>query len=94
MAKKYNHLHKYKRTKLGDKGYIVFRCMVPGCNHYMRKELFVGTLCRCWRCEEPMVINSYMLRLVKPHCAACTKKKDKTHHKDVDKLTELFEGTV
>jgi len=92
MAKKYNHFHKYKRTKLGDKGFIVYRCMVPGCSHYLRKELLVGSLCQCWRCEEPMVITSYMLRLARPHCVDCTKKKKVD--KKIDKLTELFEGTV
>lgn len=87
MAKRYGHFHKYKRTKLGEKGFIVYRCMVPGCSHYKRKELMAGQLAQCWRCGEPFVITDYKLRLAKPHCDACVKRRP---NEKVDKLKEIL----
>jgi len=87
--KRYNHLHKYERTKLGDKGYIVYRCQLPGCSHYIRRELVKGKLCACNICGNPMVMGKYAMRLAKPRCDECIDKKP---DKKMDKLTELMQG--
>jgi hypothetical protein len=81
------HLHKYERVRLGAKGsYVVFRCILPGCPHYIRKELAAGKACLCNRCNSPMVLDSRAMSLQKPHCNACVKRISNA----VEKLTDLF----
>ncbi len=71
-----NHLvHKYTRVKLGTKGYIVYKCTLPGCPHYLRQELVTGRLCECWRCGKPFTMTVKTL-LKKPHCSDCTKIRE------------------
>jgi hypothetical protein len=64
---KSKHIHKYKRDTLG-KSYLIFKCMVAGCAHYISHQLAEGKLCECWRCGNPMV-------LAKPHCEKCVEHK-------------------
>ena len=84
--RKEKHLHRYKRAKLGKNNYIIYKCMVPSCTHYIGRDLVEGNLCACNRCGEPMVMDKFAMSLAKPHCHSCTERKDK----DVEKLTELF----
>jgi len=87
MTKKMaNHLHQYMRVTLG-KDYVVFRCMKPGCTHYIDIKLAPNRLCECNRCGEPMVLGKYAMSLVRPHCDNCIEKKDSA---DINKLGELF----
>lgn len=75
MSKKFpDHLHKYKRIKLG-KDYLVFRCMSPACPHYINVKLAEGKLCECNRCGSPMIITKATMDLARPHCIDCTKRK-------------------
>lgn len=88
MTKKFaDHLHKYARKIIGNKGYKVYKCTVPGCTHYVRMILASGRICQCNRCGEPMVMTKYAMTLAKPHCDDCIKKKDSER---VNKLGELF----
>jgi len=80
MSKKYTHLHRYTKKKLGKNNYIVFKCNLAGCDHYVRRELAEGKVCECNRCGEPMVLNKAAMELAKPHCAKCVVKKDKNVH--------------
>ena len=80
MAKKYNHLHRYQKKKLGKNGYTVFKCMVAGCSHYIRKELAEGQIAECNRCHEPFILNKASIQLSKPHCDKCIIRKDKDVH--------------
>lgn len=75
MSKRFpDHLHKYKRVDLGNK-YLVFKCMVPSCSHYVPLKLAEGKLCECNRCGNPMVITKANVDLARPHCIDCTKRK-------------------
>jgi len=87
MARKADHLHEYRKQKLGNKGYLIFKCTVPGCNHYVPLNLALGRLCKCNRCGEAMVIGQYAKRLARPHCDDCIKGKDSD---DINKLREMF----
>ena len=84
------HLHRYERVKLGKNGYTVFRCNLPGCSHYVRKELAKGKLCECNRCGEPMILGIAEMLLKRPHCNNCIKRKDKEVH---DKIKEFLENS-
>jgi len=77
MAKYQEHAHRYTRIKLGKNDYIVFRCVRPGCSHYIRQELVVGKIAQCWRCEGDFVMNQKTAMLKKPHCHKCTKTPEK-----------------
>ena len=74
--RKFDHLHKYKRFNIGASGkeYLVFRCMMPGCTHYVPVEQALGRPCVCNRCNEPMILNKESVKLSKPHCANCVER--------------------
>ena len=84
---KTNHLHKYKRVKLG-KTYTVYKCMKPACNHYIRVELVEGKLCECNRCGEMMLMTKKAMQLAKPHCDDCTKSFKKLEINSLAKFLE------
>ena len=88
MSKKPTHLHKYKRVFPWGKGKSpVYKCMVPGCAHYIVPGLLMGKICECWRCGSAMVIGKYASTLVKPHCNDCIERMDQD---SIDKLAEMF----
>lgn len=84
--KKIDHLHKYKKDKLG-RSYKIFRCIVPGCSHYIAHHMAFNRLVACNRCDGPMVMDRYAMMLVLPHCNDCIKTKDSDR---INKLGELF----
>ena len=91
--KKLEHTHKYEKKMLGS--HMVFKCAIPGCHHYIRKELAEGRFSVCWRCEETFVLDKVALGLRRPHCIPCTKFKKKHTEKvdkvkSIDRLAELF----
>lgn len=57
--KHYDHTHKYERSRLGSfkkSGHEVYRCVVPGCNHYVvDMVLVVGRYSQCWGKIESLV---------------------------------------
>ena len=70
------HIHRYQRANIAKaqgKKYEVYRCSLPDCNHYLVPELVAGKKSICWRCGDPFVITTNLLRLAKPHCKNCTK---------------------
>ncbi len=87
MAKK--HIHRYERKKIGE-NYIVFRCNLPKCTHYLPKQLVKGKVSLCNKCGNEFILTSGSLLLAKPHCEDCTVHKDNEH----DRLKELLERTM
>jgi formylmethanofuran dehydrogenase subunit E len=85
MNKRTTHLHKYERAVLGKNNYVVFRCILPNCAHYISKELVKGKICLCNRCNEPMIMDTRASNMQKPHCKPCIRPND-----DVAALAELF----
>ena len=72
---KIKHTHRYERATLG-KDYVIFKCNLPGCTHYISKILAKGRMTLCNRCNEPMILNAAAMQFKKPHCLDCTKKKN------------------
>lgn len=68
------HIHKYIRARMG-KDYIIFKCALPGCTHYVSKVVAEGRLSLCWICGEEMVLTKQALELKKPHHLECKRKK-------------------
>jgi len=91
------HLHKYKRTSIGRKKYVVYKCILPLCTHYIEKSLVEGKLAICNKCDKPMVMTKHAMTLAKPHCLDCTNRKVKVVVSELpkeevtDKLRQLIE---
>lgn len=60
--------HKYKRVILKPSGKVIYKCMLPGCAHYLSKEMVEGRIGLCWRCAFTFVISKRHLENVKIHC--------------------------
>lgn len=71
------HVHKYQRVVFNRKGngdYIVYRCMLPDCKHYLRAEMVVGQKSICPKCGDVFIFGRADLERKKPHCLNCTRK--------------------
>lgn len=85
------HVHRYEKVILGKKGYTVFKCNLPLCNHYIQAKLAEGKMTLCNRCGNEMLLDKRAMKLVKPHCADCIIVKKKDSH---DALLEYLEKEV
>lgn len=70
------HVHKYIRARMG-KDYIIFKCALPGCTHYISKVVAEGRRSICWVCGNEMVLTKPALDLKKPHHAECVRNSKK-----------------
>lgn len=77
MPRVKDHIHKYMRV-INDrnKDYIVYKCMFPGCPHWLRKELLLGRESICWICNTSMFLNAADLSMKKPRHYNCRKIKE------------------
>lgn len=70
-----DHIHKLKRYKYPNKTTIFF-CVLD-CGFKVEVALAVGKRVLCNLCDQPFVMKEKHLRLVRPHCDRCSKKKVK-----------------
>lgn len=96
---KHKTAHKYLRVKWKSrkqKGepYYIFKCMLPGCTHWVARDLVVGNMSICWRCGKEFQMTLASTYLAKPHCANCTERKDGSHDSGdvLSNLDELLGG--
>lgn len=68
------HVHKYKRAKLG-KDYLVYKCMLPNCPHYLPRKLVVGRQSLCWICAGQFIMSTESSSMTRPHCPQCTRRR-------------------
>lgn len=82
------HIHKYKKVTF-ESGYVVLNCVL-GCPHYIRREVAVGRMALCWRCERPFVLNESASQMAKPHCQRqdCSKTRKALSNEDRVRLKE------
>lgn len=71
MAKKFSHIHKYMKVEWGKNKTVVFRCMIPGCTHYVHEEMVRNRRSLCWKCGNPFVMTLEKLLRKKPKCDDC-----------------------
>lgn len=76
MSKK-NHVHKYKRKKYKN-GEEIYFCVKDDCSFKINTDLSLGKTCECWRCGQPFSMTVLSKRMDKPHCADCTKSRNKS----------------
>jgi hypothetical protein len=77
--RKWDHeVHKYNRVVFNSKRAgetIIWRCVLPNCQHYLVGEMVVGKLCVCNRCNDGVFeMKRAHLTKKKPHCLSCTKQ--------------------
>jgi len=74
------HYHKYIRVPLNKKrkidGARVFKCITPGCTHFMAENLVEGRPSLCWVCDELFTMTKKAMKLKKPHCDKCYSRTD------------------
>lgn len=90
MSKRRSHVHKYQRVKWGKAGTIIWRCMLPGCTHYVHTEMAKNRKSLCWKCLGVFVLTGEKLMRVRPKCDACqhTAVNEKEKPLTIDDLLE------
>ena len=78
MKKSRNHYHKYERV-LWPNGSPFYKCMIPGCAHYLSSPvLVIGRESLCWGCEQRLVeITRDMVNrnIRHPMCEKCKEER-------------------
>jgi hypothetical protein len=97
MSKRKSHIHKYKKVPFGNKGTIVFRCMIPGCSHYLHEEMVRNQKSLCWKCNTIFVMTPDKMRRQKPRCDKCqwasgSGKKKEMQGLSIESLDSLLEN--
>lgn len=84
-------IHQYMRIK--GKNSVMYRCMLPGCSHYIMGQFIVNKIALCPYCGENFLVTYDLARRKRVHCADCMKsKKDKIKVEEVTNfLDELKE---
>jgi hypothetical protein len=82
------HIHKYMRVKYGSKGYIIYKCTLPGCTHFVNERLILGRNAICWLCG-----NEFTIRILhkKPHCDECIRPNRLTKELAQETLLEALQ---
>lgn len=83
------HIHQYVKVKIADRkdAIVWFKCNAIGCTHKIRAEFAENRLSICNRCGNEFVLTREKMKLVRPHCDACTMS---TKAKNIKDLAELF----
>jgi hypothetical protein len=68
MAKN-SHVHQYMRDQFGKQ--TIYRCMLPGCPHYILAKLVLGRKSLCNYCGAEFIIDKHNSQLRRPHCPEC-----------------------
>jgi hypothetical protein len=92
---KTNHIHKYERVEVGKKGWVVYKCVLPGCSHYLPvANLMIGKESLCHGiCEGTTIYtqDDYNQKLKRPMCESCRELR-KMQKMSVENVPELTTG--
>lgn len=81
MARHHEGPHKYERVEVGTKGWVVYKCMLPGCSHYLPSaKLIVNKVSICWGiCNNTAIYTQedYEKKLKHPMCDNCREVRRK-----------------
>lgn len=64
-------------------GSSIYFCVLPDCGYKVATQLALGKRAICWRCHNEFQMNDYSIRLAKPHCDKCHKRKDKNVYSSI-----------
>lgn len=69
-------------------GTPIYKCIQPGCNFKVQRELALGVVTECWVCGESMVVTTETLSLVKPRHYTCrNQERAKILNKALDRAS-------
>lgn len=92
MAKS-RHFHRYKKDVLG-RAYVIYKCTLPGCSHYIPANLLVNRLALCGECEEVIVIDKLKAQQAIPRCDKHTESRVKEEVKGIISVLDEALGDV
>lgn len=72
--------HKYERGTIGNNGHTIYKCMLPGCTHYLPHSFHaLNQLSLCWGgCGNAVMMDKKMIDIDKikhPFCSICAGKR-------------------
>lgn len=73
--------HKYERFNVGNKGWVVYKCILPDCPHFLSSpELVIGRETICKSCDNKMIFTKQMCadEIKAPLCEDCKEVKRKS----------------
>lgn len=57
-ARSQQHVHVYERVAIGNKGWEVYRCVLPNCTHFIQPEFVAGKTSLCFNgCGREVTIS-------------------------------------
>lgn len=72
MAQHDHKVHLYKRIKHKNGVKDTFRCMLPGCSHYITEDHIKNKLCVCYKCQTVFQLTAKLLSdRVRFKCSDC-----------------------
>ena len=74
---KEQHIHQLRKKKYRT-GQAFFYCIGEECAFKINADVALNKRSLCNRCGKPFNLTQYSLRLAKPHCEDCHKKKNET----------------
>lgn len=83
------HIHRYRRVRLQTTD--VYRCILPGCRHYLRRAFAIGAISSCYRCGMPFELTKRNMKLDTPHCDSCYVRRKK---KELEEIKEIMKKVV
>lgn len=81
-------IHQYVRVK--GKNSVMYRCVLPGCSHYVRDIFIVGRIAKCPYCGESFMVTKDLARRKIIHCESCTTSKKDNSIKP-EEVTDFLE---
>lgn len=69
------HIHKFRRHTYEKTKNSVFFCTLPNCHFKLEVPLAIGKESLCNICGEPFLMNERSLKLKKPHCNRCGRRR-------------------
>ena len=73
--RKADHVHKLRRHKYHSSDLKVYFCTLPDCTFKVEVALALGKRSICNRCGDEFIMDELSLRLAKPHCKKCSRKR-------------------
>ena len=87
MSKSNHKVHKYIRVNV-TKTWVIYKCCLPNCPHFVPVKLVIGRDCICYRCGNVFTMTNHTSTLKRPHCKDCT-GKDIMQRKPYEELNDL-----
>lgn len=87
-----DHIHTYERPVWRK---TIYRCVDPGCSHYINKKLLLGKYAKCPECGSQFILNREKLLRARPKCDFCSNTAKSRELKQVaanTKLQEIFDS--